>query len=93
MGTINDWGAIAAALLTAQCLLLNMAFVALAFGLWFGFRWLGGHALPAIHKVGGYLEKGRAAIDTGTAKIAAPVIKARGSAEGLRTAVTRLRKR
>lgn len=92
MGSINDWGALAAALLTVQCLMLNMAFVALGFGLWFAFRWLNGHALPAINKVGGYLEKGRRAIDAGTTKVAAPVIKVRGGAEGIRTAVTRLRK-
>ena len=71
MGSINGWGAIATGLLAVECLIFNLIFLALAFGLWKSFGWLNGHALPGINKVAGYLDKGRAAIDKGTTKVAA----------------------
>lgn len=92
MGSVNDWGAIAAGLLAVECLVLNLIWLALAIGLWKGFGWLHDHASPAFQKLTGYLNKGQRAIEKGTTMVAQPVIKARSGVEGVRTAVAYLRK-
>lgn len=92
MGSFDGWGAMATGLLAVECFILNLVWLALAIGLWKGFGWLNDHASPAFQKVMGYLNKGQKAIEKGTTAVATPVIKARSGAEGLRTAVSRLRK-
>ena len=92
MGGVNEWGAIATALLAVECLILNLIWLALAIGLWKGFGWLHDHASPAFETVAGYLDKGQRAIAKGTTMVAKPVIKARSGLEGVRTAVATVRK-
>ncbi len=91
MGSLEGWGAIAAAFLVAQCIVFNLVFVALAAGLWYGSRWVHEHAHTGLMKVGEWLDIGQEYALKGQSFLVSPFIRLRGRAEGLRTTWQRLK--
>jgi hypothetical protein len=91
MGTLEGWGAIAAALLLAQCIVFNLVFVALAAGLFYGSRWVRQHAHTGLMKAAEWLDLGQEYALKGQSYVISPFVRLRGRAEGLRTAWQRLK--
>jgi hypothetical protein len=91
MGSLEGWGAIAAAFLLLQCIIFNLLFVALAAGLWKGSEWLHRNAHAGLVKVAEWLDLGQHYAAQGQALVVAPFIRLRGQAEGLRSAWQRLK--
>lgn len=91
MGDLAGWGALATAILAVECMVLNLLFVALAAGMWFGTRWIRLRTGSGLQKVGGWLDLGQRYIRQGQSLVVAPFVRLRGQIEGARTAWNRLK--
>lgn len=91
MGSLDLWGAIAASFLLVQCIVFNLIWVGLAFGLWKGAEWVQSHAGAALAKVEQWVHKGLGYVRLGESYLAAPFVRSRARAEGLRAMWQRLR--
>lgn len=86
MGSLDLWGAIAASVLVAQCLVFNLVWVVLALALWKGSEWIHRHAASGLAKVGGWLTTGQRQVQRGEQYVAAPFVRLRARSAGLRAA-------
>jgi hypothetical protein len=91
MGSFEGWGAIAAALLVAECIVFNLVFVALAAGLWQGSAWLHRNAHTGLMKLAEWLGIGQKYAQKGQAFLVSPFVRLQGHVEGIRTAWQRLK--
>lgn len=91
MGSLDLWGAIAASFLLVQCVVFNLIWVGLALGLWKGSEWLHTHAGTGLDKVGQWVDKGLGYVRLGESYLAAPFVRSRARAAGLRAMWERLR--
>lgn len=87
---LDVWGALAASFLLLQCLVLNLIFVALAAALFFGSRWGRKNAAVGLNRAGDYLNRGRALVEQGEARLVMPFVRTRARLAGLRAAQNRL---
>jgi hypothetical protein len=91
MGSLETWGAIAATFLIIQCIVFNLVWVALGYGLWKGSAWLRTNAKVGLGKADEYLHLGQRYVRQGESLVASPFVRTRARAAGWRATWQRLR--
>ncbi len=91
MGSLETWGAIAATLLLIECIIFNLIWLGLAFGLWKGSAWLRNNAQKGLVKGAEYLTLGQRYTRQGQSIVASPFVRMRGRVAGWRATRARLR--
>ncbi|MCB0078333.1 MAG: hypothetical protein KDD73_13040 [Anaerolineales bacterium] len=91
MGSIDFWGTVSAAFLLTFCVVGNLVFVALAFGMWKGAAWSRDHARSGLAFVMKWMLRGKAYVELGESHAVAPFVRLRGRAARMRTTVKRIR--
>lgn len=91
MSTINAWGAIATAILAIECIIFNLIFLGLAYGLWKGSAWLRGNTGKGLSKADELLKQGQGYVQQGESMVSAPFVRLRGQALAVREFWQRLR--
>jgi hypothetical protein len=91
MDPLNTWGAIAASFLLVQCIVFNLIFLGLAFGLWKGSSWLHSNTRSGLARATFYAQQGRGYMQLGLSYLAAPFVRLHGRLAAIRAMRARLR--
>lgn len=91
MGSIDIWGAIAASVLLIQCLIFNLFNLALAFGCWYGAKWLRERTKTGMQLADKYAKQGQEIVVKGQSQIVTPFIQLRARVAEVRAFVQKLR--
>lgn len=92
MGSLETWGALAAILLTIECMVGMLIVLALAFGVWKGSQWVVRNTSRGFEFIDRKFAQGRELLETYQAKVAAPFVQARGVVAGIEAGWQTLRR-
>ena len=85
MNSVEFWALVASSFLLLPCVIANLLFVGLGFGLWKGSAWVREHAQTGLLAVDRTMQKAAGWLEYGEGYVVAPFVRVRAGVERVRT--------